>query len=74
MAAQKQPPRPARRRHAEAEIIIDEEEKPPARFDAPAALATPQEDVEHRRRLLSRALEEVGVLCVMECRKKRSGK
>lgn len=45
----------------EAEIIMDEEEKPVMKFDAPPQPAKEKEDDSaNRRRLLSRALEDVG--------------
>lgn len=60
LATQQQRQRPARRRHVEAEIIMDEEEKPALKFDAPPQPEKEkQDDSANRRRLLSRALEEV---------------
>ena len=45
----------------EAEIIMDEEEKPVMKFDAPPQPEKEKEDDSaNRRRLLSRALEDVG--------------
>ena len=61
-AAQTTRRRPSRRVHAEAELIIDEEEEDPKEepldIQVPGQKQTEEDSVERRRLLLSRALDE----------------